>query len=243
MKSTLMLFILGLFLSCGFGSPRPKKPVDVSVPVVTEPTPSQPSLPAEGAGEPIVEAPPEEVVVPTPPKEGVKYVDIKTNIKYFGAKNTEARRAKYERAILLFRKVTGLKEFRTAVIEHKKKNGKVGFENTSDSNLAVYNNLLAGAEKLQPAANGTVDMEIEFYYSNNSTVGYTYPNSKRVWVNTKFFDSYSLSSVAANLIHEWLHKLGYGHDSKATAIRPYSVPYGVGTIMRSIGAKYEKDIP
>lgn len=228
-----------LLISCSFGGRPPK---DVSVPVVTEPTPTQPSLPAPGAGEPVLEPSPEPIEEPKEiVDEGKKeFVDIKVNIKYFGSAATVARKAKYDRAISLFRKVVGLKAFRTAVINHKYQ-GKVQFASTNDSTAMVYKKLLEGAETLQPEKDGEVDMEVEFYYANNSTVGYTYPNVKRIWVNTKFFDGYSLSSVAANLIHEWLHKLGYGHDSSATSRRPYSVPYGVGSIMRTLGKEYEKD--
>lgn len=241
----LLIFLLSASCS-GMGSRKPSP--DNSVPVVSEPTPSQPSLPGAGAGEPVLEPVPSEVVVPVPVGE-TKFVEVKTNIKFFGTSkyNTEARRKKYERAMSLFRKVVGLKEFRSAVLAHKKKDGSVGFNGKSgdpkSKPVDIYENILAGNEKLQPEKDGEVDMEVEFYYASNSTVGYTYPNVKRIYVNTKFFDGYAISSVAANLIHEWLHKLGYGHDSAATSIRPYSVPYGVGSIMRSLGKKYEKEFP
>ncbi len=243
----LFLFFTLLLLSCSFGARPPKKPIDNSVPVVTEPTPSQPSLPGEGAGQPVLEPIPVEVVVPVPVEPESKLVSIKTNIKYYGSAATASRKAKYERAMALFRKVVGLKEYRSAILAHKKRDGSSGFNSKSGdpykSPEDIYKHILAGNEKLQPEKDGEVDMEVEFYYASNSTVGYTYPNVKRIYVNTKFFDGYTISSVAANLNHEWMHKLGYGHDSAATSIRPYSTPYGVGSIMRTIGKKYEKEFP
>lgn len=243
--SKYFIFFLAFLISCSMGFlRRDKKPVDNSVPIVTEPTPTQPSLPAPGAGDPDLEPQPEpievkppEPVVVTPEPE----CTIKTNIKYFGSAATAARKAKYDKAIELFKKTICDKDFKARVIGHKY-NGEYGYAYMSgDPNKRtslVYQHMLDGNEKLQPDKDNEVDIEIEFYYASNSTVGYTYPNSKRVWVNTKFYDGYKINSVAANLVHEWLHKLGYGHDSASTARRPYSVPYGVGSIMRSVGAKY-----
>lgn len=239
--SKILLFFLCFLMSCSMGFlRRDKKPVDNSTPIVTEPTPTQPSLPAPGAGDPVLEPKPEPIEVPVPASPVVEVVKpehkLKMNIKFYGSASTAARRAKYEKAMLTFQKVTDSSEFKSKVLAFK-------FQQMSGDvrkgNEAVYANILDANEKLQPEKDGEVDMEVEFYYAANSTVGYTYPNVKRIYVNTKFFDSYKPSSVAANLIHEWLHKLGYGHDSASTARRPYSVPYGVGSIMRSLGAKYD----
>jgi hypothetical protein len=79
---------------------------------------------------------------------------------------------------------------------------------------------------------------VKLYYESSSIVGYTSPSISYINVNTKFFDSYAINSVAANLFHEWLHKLGYGHDVSATARRPYSVPYGIGSIIRTVGKNF-----
>jgi predicted SprT family Zn-dependent metalloprotease len=66
------------------------------------------------------------------------------------------------------------------------------------------------------------------YYKNNSTVGYTYPNSDTIWMNRKFHQNYSLAYAASNTHHEISHKLGYGHDFKKTERRQYQTPYVVG---------------
>lgn len=67
-----------------------------------------------------------------------------------------------------------------------------------------------------------IKVPLTMYYKNNNVVGYTYPNTNRVWTNRKIHSGYSACSVASNLGHETLHKLGYGHVS---ASDKYSVPY------------------
>jgi hypothetical protein len=81
-------------------------------------------------------------------------------------------------------------------------------------------------------------LEVELYYAANSVVGYTNSGTRRIWVNTKFFNSFQENSVAGNLFHEWLHKLGYTHDVSSTPTRPYSIPYAVGYIMGNIGKNF-----
>ena len=93
---------------------------------------------------------------------------------------------------------------------------------------------MLGSEELNPGDNETIDIDITLYFANNSTVGYTYPNVNKIWVNNKFFAGFSLGKVAANVTHEWTHKLGFGHDFNRTTRRNSSVPYGVGTIIQQL---------
>jgi hypothetical protein len=83
-----------------------------------------------------------------------------------------------------------------------------------------------------------MDAEVELYYANTNVVGYTYSNSRRIWVNTKYFNSYTAAGVAHNLFHEWMHKLGYAHDSNWTINRDFSVPYALGNLVGEIGKKF-----
>lgn len=74
--------------------------------------------------------------------------------------------------------------------------------------------------------------ELEMYRANNTTVGYTYRTAKRIWMNKKFHDGYSVCEKAKNLSHEISHKLSFAHDEKATKRRPYSVPYIIGAVVK-----------
>ena len=124
--------------------------------------------------------------------------------------------------------------FKQRVLNHTYKGVLSFVDNEGLTNLEIYQKLMQGSETLNPAIDSEMDIDITLYYSNNSTVGYTYPNSERIWVNDKFFRSNSLGRVAANIIHEWTHKLGFDHDYNRTTRRNYSVPYGIGTIVQQL---------
>lgn len=131
----------------------------------------------------------------------------------------------------LIRQVVASEEFKDAVLNHTYNGQKTFVDSQGLTNAQIYNKFLQGAEKLTPAKNNAMDVELELYYENTTTIGYTYPNTRRIWMNTKYFDRYTAAQVAGNLTHEWLHKLGFGHASSSTASRPYSVPYAIGYIM------------
>ncbi len=82
-----------------------------------------------------------------------------------------------------------------------------------------------------------MDVEVELYTEDVATVGYTNPKTRRIWMNTKYFRSYTSAQVAGNLTHEWLHKLGFGHALSNTKTRPYSVPYAIGYIIARLAAE------
>lgn len=161
---------------------------------------------------------------------------FETNIKFvnFSANNKE----KVYKASDLIKQVVATKAFRDAILNHKF-NGKKQFnDNLGLTNAQIYQRILNASEKLTPGNNNTLDVELELYTDETNVVGYTYPNSKRIWMNTKYFNKFYPYQVSANLFHEWLHKIGFGHDYEATPNRPYSVPYAVGTIMRNMAKKF-----
>lgn len=160
-----------------------------------------------------------------------------TNVTYlqgFDASDEE----KYSKAVALVKKVVATEAFRTAVLEHTYNGVKQFNNNNGLTNAQIYQSVLDAAEKLTPAKNNRMDVGVKLYYENSTVVGYTSTNITYINVNTKYFDTYAINSVASNLMHEWLHKCGYGHDAAATAGRPYSVPYAVGYIVRNIGKNF-----
>jgi len=130
--------------------------------------------------------------------------------------------------------VINSEEFRTRIIEHTFKEEYTFVDNGGYTNEDIYNILMTGEEILIPGADQEMDIDVTMYYKNNSTVGYTYKNTVRTWVNAKFFYRHSFGDVAANVTHEWTHKLGFDHDYKNNSERPYSVPYAVGKIMAEL---------
>lgn len=147
---------------------------------------------------------------------------------------TPDQEEKMRNALVRMKLVINSQAFKKRVLGHSY-NGKVTFvDNEGLNNEQIYYKILEGVETLQPEVDEEMDLDVTMYYSSNSTVGYTYPNTNRIWVNSKFFNGYTLGKVAANITHEWTHKIGFGHASRSTASRPYSVPYGIGSIMQEL---------
>ena len=145
---------------------------------------------------------------------------------------------KMNSAIEIIKLVIATDEFRERVINHSYNGQKTFVDNNGFSNEEIYQIILNGAERLQPSRNNTLDAEIQLYYENSSTIGYTYSSSKKIWMNTKYFNSYSAAGVAHNLFHEWLHKLGFYHAANWSQSRDYSVPYALGYLVGEIGRDF-----
>lgn len=178
---------------------------------------------------------PDELDAPDPPQENFEQApqaDLEINAYLRDFSSTQED--KMESALEKLNIVLNSEEFRIKVLNHQYNGINTFVDNNGQSNLEVYYTILKGAEVLNGIIDQEVDIDITLYYSNNSTVGYTYPNVDRIWVNDKFFATYNHGSVAANVVHEWLHKLGYGHDFDRTIRRNYSVPYAIGSIVREL---------
>ncbi len=158
------------------------------------------------------------------------------NIFFFNT--TAAQEEKFQKAIELIKEVVATEEFKARVLNHTYNGQKTYVDNGGFTNAQIYQKILGGAETLQNLRDNEMDMEVEIYTASTSTVGYTYPNSQRIWVNTKFFNQYDASGVARNLFHEWLHKLGFDHAATYTPARDYSVPYAIGNIIGDIGKDF-----
>jgi hypothetical protein len=152
---------------------------------------------------------------------------------------TATREAKVQKAFDLVKRIIATEKFRSRVLNHTYNGVKTFVDNNGLTNSQIYQRILEGAETLQPTKNNRMDVELETYYANNNVVGYTYANSKRIWMNTKFFDPYTIPSVSANLMHEWMHKLGFGHASTWSVARDHSVPYGIGKIINELGRELQ----
>ena len=157
-----------------------------------------------------------------------------TNIEFLNTNSTQ--QAKFDKAMEMIKKVVATEEFRTKVLNHTYNGSKTFVDNGGFTNAQIYTKILEAAEKLYPAKNNAMDMEVELYYAATSTVGYTYANVSKIWVNTKYFNTNTTGAVAANLFHEWLHKIGFTHASSYSTSRDYSVPYAIGRMIQNIGS-------
>ncbi len=75
-------------------------------------------------------------------------------------------------------------------------------------------------------------IELEMYYSWKKVVGYTYPSSKRIWMNRRFHNKMSVCARAGNIGHERSHKLNYDHTFNKTKYRYLSVPYSINAAFK-----------
>lgn len=165
-----------------------------------------------------------------------KALTFDTNITTYNM--TSAQEAKIQSAERKIRAVVGSEEFRKRVLNFTYNGAKKFNNNNGLTNAQIYQKILDGAEKLQPAKNNAMDMGIKTYYQYSSTVGYTTTGSKNINMNTKYFNSYTANQVTRNMMHEWLHKLGFGHAVSYSKSRDYSVPYAIGSIMEELAKRY-----
>lgn len=136
---------------------------------------------------------------------------------------------KYFKAVELTQVILNSEEFYKELMKLKLTNTK------GMSNQQIYDKMMSGAEDLEPIPDNEADVFITMYYKNNRVVGYTYPSTRETWVNSKFFNSYDPADIGCNLVHEWLHKLGFGHES---ASEHTSVPYAVGYLVEKLIREY-----
>ena len=146
---------------------------------------------------------------------------------------------KVYKAIDIIKAVIGSKEFKERVLNFEYNGKKEFVDNQGLTNIEIYQKLLDGRESLSPELDHQMDLELELYFSYRNTVGYTYPEELKIWMNKKFFRVYTPAEVAGNLFHEWTHKLGFAHSFRYNKARDYSVPYGLGYLIRELGKKYE----
>ncbi|MBA2403751.1 MAG: hypothetical protein H0V66_03185 [Bdellovibrionales bacterium] len=232
MKKLIAIFVMmSLFsVSCNKSDGGSPDEIKDDQAVVTEPTTPVVENPPVVTPPPVVVTPPTNTTLPA---LAFTFDDNITLVNF-----TAAQEQKYNKAIEIVKLVVATEAFRVQVLNFTYAGQNAFIDNRGRTNAQIYQSILDAAETLQPAKNNTMDLEVELYYTDNSVVGYTYGGSRRIWVNTKFFNSYLENSVAANLFHEWLHKLGYTHDSASTPTRPYSVPYAIGYIMGNLGKKF-----
>ena len=148
---------------------------------------------------------------------------------------------KIHKAFELIKKVVASDEFKKQVLNKKHNGKKKYFDNGGLTNEQIYNKILAGSEMLNKAENNTMDLEIAAYSVEANVIGYTKPSILKIFMNTRYLNkpSFGTNQVAMNVIHEWLHKLGFKHSQENTPNRPHSVPYAVGYIMRDLAAKLD----
>ncbi len=140
---------------------------------------------------------------------------------------------KLHSAFSFMEKVINSEEFKSRIINFKNKRGERKFEsNKGLSNEEIYEMFMEGREVLQMDTPGEINLFLKLYDNPMSRViGYTTSKTNLININWKYFKHFKIPEVAANLTHEWTHKLGFGHTS---AKEHDSVPYAIGYIVRDM---------
>lgn len=145
---------------------------------------------------------------------------------------------KIKKAVEIIKKVIATNEFRERVLTYSYLGKNQFFASQGLTNEEVYQKLLDGAEIVgNSAKNNTLDVKIELYHQSTNTIGYTYPNTERIWMNTKYYNKYTPIKVADNLMHEWMHKLGFTHTVAWSKDRDHTIPYAIGYLIEELAAK------
>lgn len=152
---------------------------------------------------------------------------------------TATQEDKIQAASELIKQVVASDEFKNRILNHKFGGKKAFNDNEGLSNAEIYKKIIEGSEMLSPGIDNQMDLSLEVFRAANNTVGYTYPSELKVWMNAKFLNANKPYKVTTNMVHEWLHKLGFKHDQGATPSRQYSVPYAIGYLVRDLAKKYD----
>lgn len=147
---------------------------------------------------------------------------------------------KVRKAVSIIKRVISSIEFKERVLNYTHNGTKQFNDNDGLSNEEIYLKILEGAEKIgNSSKNNTMDVELELYHQGTKTIGYTYPNTVRIWMNKKYFNRYTPVEVADNLMHEWMHKLGFTHATMWSKNRDHTVPYAIGYLVEELAKKYQ----
>jgi hypothetical protein len=160
----------------------------------------------------------------------------KANINLVNFDSSQA--SKITSAINIIKKIIATKEFRERILNYQYKGKREFIDNQGLTNEEIYQIIMDGAEKNGDIKkNNMMDVELELYFQPTTTIGYTYPDTDRIWINKKYFNQYTAIKIADNLMHEWMHKLGFTHSSKWSEDREHSVPYAIGYLIEELANK------
>ncbi len=165
-----------------------------------------------------------------------------------------SQKNRFERALSILEDVLNSEEFKYRVLAYmRSSDGKRAYQknylwNNEDQRLSnedVYALIMEGNEYMRPNTFG--EMNINSYvkacrwYEEWKTwcrgvIGSTNPRSSK-WIaqNWKFYKTYLTSQMVANIVHEWLHLLGFLHGE--VNMRE-EVPYVVGSIAGQVAEEY-----
>jgi len=106
----------------------------------------------------------------------------------------------------------------------------------------IYRALLTGKDSYGEQIDHDLDLVWSLYgskYQRSQTIGYTYPNSQRVWThrwhyNSWMGDRYGRAYLAGHTMHEYMHNLGFDHEGTHSR----SLVYKTGDLVEAIAIRF-----
>jgi hypothetical protein len=162
--------------------------------------------------------------------------------KMTGFTKTSKEKAKTLASYAIIEAVMNSETFKERVINFKNSQGQRSYtSNKGMTNEQIYEFLMSGKELIRGETTlGEMNFDVNRYSRWwSKVIGYTNPGkSNTIHVNGKFYSKYTLTQIASNITHEWIHLNGFYHDS---ARDHDSVPYAIGYIMESLAEQYVRD--
>jgi hypothetical protein len=167
------------------------------------------------------------------PDNSVITFEVDLKLKNF----TKEQEHKVLQAAELIKKVIISDQFKQGVLNHTYLGQRTFADNNGLTNEQIYQKIMEGSEELKPEIDYKMDLDLQVYFENTKTVGYTRPTVSRVWMNSKYLDKNGPAEVTTNMMHEWLHKLGFKHEMKHSRRRTNTVPYAIGYLMERLARR------
>lgn len=109
----------------------------------------------------------------------------------------------------------------------------------SMSNQDIYDLIMSGWDQYTQEKDGDIDVSAKLYYKRFSkTKGYVNSGDPTIHTNVKFWqgktDEEIIATIAGNVVHEYIHLMGFGHEHRNNSTRIYTVPYAIGNIVYNL---------
>lgn len=109
-------------------------------------------------------------------------------------------------------------------------------ENRGFTNLEIYN-LIMGGTIISGRPQGDMELDITGYRDHSSTIGWTNVHGLKTYINETFLDKFNESEVFRNILHEFMHTLGFVHRNWWA--KKSSVPYRIGGMAQAAFKEFE----
>lgn len=161
----------------------------------------------------------------------MKKVKVKNNRLINFNRKRDLEKAERVRKLIL--EVINDEHFRSEILKADFKDRRYIDENRNTTeiidNKIILQKIISGKEQYTGENEDFEwDLRITLYRSLTSEIGHR--SRETIFTKKKKFRSMSERYIASHWIHEYMHVIGFTHDYKKTSIRPYSVPYLIGTI-------------